>query len=106
TGRIYDRSRLEEPKITNHLLDSREESIYGLLALDQSNRADRAVANVFVRIANQVPERIERRLCGTAQCRKRIDRREAHVTVGIAKRADQRRDAPRVGRPRVGEEAR
>jgi hypothetical protein len=32
TGRIYDRNRLERLWATNHSLDNREESIYGLLS--------------------------------------------------------------------------
>ena len=34
TGRIYDRNRLEELWATNHSCENREESIYGLLALN------------------------------------------------------------------------
>ena len=54
------------------------------LFLDQSNRAERVVADVFVRIPDQVPEGIECGFRRPADRRERVDGRQPHLTVGIA----------------------
>ena len=63
TGRIYDRSRLEEHGVTNHPLDNREESIYGLLDRVLANGRQKAFADV-IRLARahalDGPEGVER----------------------------------------------
>jgi hypothetical protein len=47
TGRIYDRTGFDDHQVNGHLLDNREESIYGLLGLECGRYARGTRGSVF-----------------------------------------------------------